>query len=97
MCVWLVPRPEWRDKLTGALPVLGVCSIASRLERRLASLGIRTIADLADAHPAPICKSLSVVMRTALELRGVRCIEAEEDLVGEWSVNPHPRFGRVCD
>ncbi|WP_349885777.1 DUF4113 domain-containing protein (plasmid) [Microbacterium sp. WHRI 7836] len=84
VCVWPATRPDWRDKLMGALPVSEVWGIASRLERRLSSLGIRTIADLAAADPVLIRKSFNVVvMRTALELRGVRCIEAEEDRTGK--------------
>lgn len=84
VCVWPATRPDWRDKLMGALPVSEVWGIASRLERRLSTLGIRTIADLAAADPVLIRKSFNVVvMRTALELRGVRCIEAEEDRTGK--------------
>jgi len=67
-----------------ALPASEAWGIASRLEWRLASLGIRTIADLAAAGPVLLRKRFNVVvMRTALELGGVRCIEAEEDRTGK--------------
>lgn len=84
VCVWPATRPEWRQQLMSRLPVSEVWGIASRLERRLAVLGITTIADLAAADPVMIRKAFNVVvMRTALELRGVACIPAEEDRTGK--------------
>ena len=84
VCVWPATRPEWRQQLLSRLPVSEVWGIASRLERRLAALGITTIADLAAADPVMIRKAFNVVvMRTALELRGVACIPAEEDRTGK--------------
>lgn len=84
VCVWPATRPEWRQQLMSRLPVSEVWGIASRLERRLAALGITTIADLAAADPVMIRKAFNVVvMRTALELRGVACIPAEEDRTGK--------------
>ncbi|WP_433673777.1 Y-family DNA polymerase [Microbacterium gorillae] len=83
VCVWPATRQDWRDSLMARLPVSEVWGIASRLERRLAALGITSIADLAAADPVFIRKNFNVVvMRTALELRGVACIEAEEDRTG---------------
>ena len=84
VCVWSSIRPEWRQSLMSRLPVSEVWGIASRLERRLADIGITTIADLAAADPVLIRKALNVVvMRTALELRGVQAIAAEEDRTGK--------------
>lgn len=84
VCVWPAARESWRRKLMESLPVSEVWGIASRLEHRLNLLGIRTIADLADADPVFIRKQFNVVvMRTALELRGVPCITAEEDRTGK--------------
>lgn len=84
VCVWPATRPEWRHELMSRLPVSEVWGIASRLERRLAGIGIRTIADLAAADPVMIRKAFNVVvMRTALELRGIPCISAEEDRTGK--------------
>lgn len=84
VCVWPATRPEWRHELMSRLPVSEVWGIASRLERRLAGIGIQTIADLAAADPVMIRKTFNVVvMRTALELRGVPCIPAEEDRTGK--------------
>jgi DNA polymerase V len=84
VCVWPATRPEWRQQLMSRLPVSEVWGIAARLERRLAALGITTIADLAAADPVMIRTAFNVVvMRTALELRGVACIPAEEDRTGK--------------
>ncbi len=84
VCVWPATRPDWRDALMAGLPVSEVWGIASRLQRRLAALGIDTIADLASADPVFIRRNFNVVvMRTALELRGVACIPAEEDRTGK--------------
>lgn len=83
VCVWPATRPEWRQQLMSRLPVSEVWGIASRLERRLVAMGISSIADLAAADPVRIRKAFNVVvMRTALELRGVPSIAAEEDRTG---------------
>lgn len=83
VCVWPATRPEWRQQLMSRLPVSEVWGIASRLERRLVAMGISSIADLAAADPVRIRKAFNVVvMRTALELRGVPSIVAEEDRTG---------------
>lgn len=81
--MWPATRPSWRDALTARLPVSEVWGIASRLERRLNLLGVHSIADLAGADPTFIRQQFNVVvMRTALELRGVACIGAEPDRTG---------------
>ncbi|HEU5223152.1 MAG TPA: DUF4113 domain-containing protein [Candidatus Lumbricidophila sp.] len=84
VCVWPACREDWRQSLMQRLPVSEVWGIASRLERRLAALGINTVWDLAVADPVMIRKHFNVVvMRTALELRGVVAISAEEDRTGK--------------
>lgn len=84
VCVWPATRPEWRQRLMEALPVSEVWGIAGRLERRLGGYGVRSIWDLAIADPVQVRKWFNVVvMRTALELRGVVCIGPEEDRTGK--------------
>lgn len=84
VCVWPLTPQEWRDDLHRRLPTSEVWGIASRLEKRLAALGIRTVADLAAADPTVVRKNTSVVtMRTALEVRGVACIGPEDAHVGD--------------
>lgn len=83
VCVWPATRPQWRHRLMQSLPVSEVWGIASRLERRLVGMGISSIADLVAADPVQLRKVFSVVMmRTALELRGIPSIVAEEDRTG---------------
>lgn len=84
VCVWPATRPQWQENLMRRLPVSEVWGIASRLQRRLAAIGVATVWDLATADPVEIRKALNVVvMRTALELRGVACIGPEEDRTGK--------------
>lgn len=83
VCVWPDTPQEWRDELYGRLPTSEVWGIASRLEKRLQAIGIRTVADLAAADPTVVRKNTSVVtMRTALEVRGIACIGPETDHTG---------------
>lgn len=84
VCVWPSCPPNWQQGYMQHLPVSAVWGIASRLERRLASLHIRTAWDLATADPTMIHDRFNVtVARTALELRGVACIGPEEDRTGK--------------
>lgn len=83
VCVWPATHPQWRQQLMTALPVSEVWGIAGRLERRLAGYGVHTIWDMATVDPVQVRKWFNVVMmRTALELRGVPAIAAEEDRTG---------------
>lgn len=94
VCVWGSTRPEWRAQLMGRLPVSEVWGIAGRLEKRLAALGIHTIADLAAADPVMIRQKFNVVVaRTALELRGVSCIPFEEERHGKEQLIVSRSFG----
>lgn len=84
VCVWPATRPDWRLSLMKRLPVSEIWGIASRLERRLVAMGITTLADLTAADPVQIRKAFNVVMmRIALELRGIPSIAAEEDRTGK--------------
>lgn len=67
-----------RRKLMAALPVGEVWGVGGRLGKRLEAMGIRTVLDLADTHPAAIRKHFSVVLeRTVRELRGEPCLGLE--------------------
>jgi DNA polymerase V len=84
VCVWPAIDPGWRESLMRALPVSEVWGIASRLERRLGGHGVLTVWDLATVDPPHIRALFNVVvMRTALELRGIACIGPEEDRTGK--------------
>ncbi|WP_423464252.1 Y-family DNA polymerase [Promicromonospora sp. MS192] len=83
VCVWPATDPQWRERLMRALPTSEVWGIASRLQQRLGGYGIMSVWDLATANPARLRRQFTVVvMRTALELRGVACIGPEEDRTG---------------
>ena len=84
VCVFPECPEPWREQLFERLPTSEVWGIASRLEKRLAGIGIRTVADLAAADPTVVRKNTSVVtMRTALELRGVPCIGPDDPHTGD--------------
>jgi DNA polymerase V len=72
---------RWSETAPTGAPLWG---IASRLERRLNGYGVTSIWDLATADPVQVRKWFNVVvMRTALELRGIACIGPEEDRTGK--------------
>ncbi|SDH21759.1 Y-family DNA polymerase [Microbacterium pygmaeum] len=84
VCVWPDIATEDRHQLMARLPVSELWGIASRLEKRLNAIGVRSIAHLAAADPTIVRKNTSVVtMRTALEVRGVPCIDAEPNHDGK--------------
>lgn len=66
-------------KLMAALPVEDVWGVGRRLTKRLESMGIKTVLQLADTDIGFIRKHFSVVLeRTVRELRGQPCLELEE-------------------
>ncbi|URN97382.1 Y-family DNA polymerase [Leclercia adecarboxylata] len=66
-------------KLMAALPVEDVWGVGRRLTKKLESMGIKTVLQLADADIRFIRKHFSVVLeRTVRELRGEPCLELEE-------------------
>ncbi|HAT7591107.1 TPA: Y-family DNA polymerase [Citrobacter werkmanii] len=66
-------------KLMAALPVEEVWGVGRRLTKKLESMGIRTVLQLADTDIGFIRKHFSVVLeRTVRELRGQPCLELEE-------------------
>lgn len=66
-------------KLMALLPVDEVWGIGRRLTHRLQADGIKTVLDLANAHPKQIRRHYSVVVeRTVRELNGESCLELEE-------------------
>lgn len=80
VCVWDRLPQARRSALCQTLPVDEVWGVASRTRKKLAGMGILTIADLTEADIPMIRKRFSVVlMRTVLELRGISCIPLEEE------------------
>ncbi len=66
-------------KLMAALPVEEVWGVGRRLTKKLESMGIKTVLQLADTDIGFIRKHFSIVLeRTVRELRGQPCLELEE-------------------
>lgn len=77
-------EPEQLNRIMRATPVTELWGVAQRTGKKLAALGIHTVADLRSANPEMIRKKFSVVLqRTVLELRGTPCIPLE--------LTPRPR------
>ncbi|GAB5535237.1 MAG: Y-family DNA polymerase [Rubricoccaceae bacterium] len=75
VCFWGHPD---REAFLAALPVGDVWGIGPRWARRLHNAGVHTAAAFADLSDRAVRRQFSVVaLRTALELRGVPCIELE--------------------
>ncbi|EGT0678576.1 Y-family DNA polymerase [Citrobacter braakii] len=70
---------ERQRKLMVALPVDEVWGIGRRISKKLETMGIKTVLDLADTDIRFIRKHFNVVLeRTVRELRGEPCLELEE-------------------
>ncbi|MBJ9886422.1 Y-family DNA polymerase [Citrobacter sp. FDAARGOS_156] len=70
---------ERQRKLMSALPVDDVWGIGRRIGKKLESMGIKTVLELADTDIRFIRKHFNVVLeRTVRELRGEPCLELEE-------------------
>ncbi len=77
VCVLDHASEEGRALLEG-WPVAELWGVASRLERRLGELGIRSAGQLGRAKPALLRQQFGVVAeRMALELQGVSCLPLE--------------------
>ncbi|WP_047608532.1 Y-family DNA polymerase [Rahnella aquatilis] len=70
---------EHQRKLMAALPVGEVWGVGRRIAKKLDSMGIKTVLQLADTDIRFIRKHFNVVLeRTVRELRGESCLELEE-------------------
>lgn len=84
--------------LLDAWPVAELWGVASRLERRLAELGIRTAGELARAEPAVLHRRFGVVVeRMALELQGVSCLPLEVLQAPRKNICVSRSFGRPLE
>ncbi len=70
---------ERQRKLMAALPVDEVWGVGRRISKKLETMGIKTVLQLADTDVRFIRKHFNVVLeRTVRELRGEPCLELEE-------------------
>lgn len=80
ICVWDALPAERRHHLFANLPASEIWGVGSRTSAKLERMGIRSIEDLAQAPVAIIRKKFSVVlMRTVLELNGIKALELEPE------------------
>lgn len=71
---------QQQAQIMEAVGVTQLWGVGSRYGKRLATQGIYSVKDLRDADPRIIRRRFSVVLqRTVYELRGIRCIEFEEE------------------
>ncbi|MGQ4877634.1 Y-family DNA polymerase [Billgrantia sp. LNSP4103-1] len=75
-----------------------VWGVGRRLVERLAVMGIRSAWDLAQANPKEIRRRFSVTLeRTALELRGIPCIEMNDFDEARIRIMTSRSFGKLTD
>lgn len=94
--------PEDFSGVLKATPLSEVWGVGGRLAPKLERLGIRTAYDLAQQDLSDLKKRFSVLLaKTALELRGERCIEEEDPEELSKSISCSRSFGHpvteLCD
>ncbi len=84
--------------LVEAWPVSELWGVGSRLEKRLARLGVHTAGQLARAKRSVLRQSFGVVVeRMAMELTGVSCLELEEVQPDRKNICCSRSFGRPVE
>lgn len=97
VCV-LQPGSLETQSLLRKIELGDVWGVGRRLVERLALMGIRNAWDLAQADPKRIRQRFSVTLeRTALELRGVSCIEMNDFDEARQRIMTSRSFGKLTD
>lgn len=87
--------PEKRDWLLQRMPVDEVWGVGRRMKEHLALAGIKTAWDLAQADAWTLRKRHSVVIeKTARELRGVPCLDLEDEPQPKQEICSSRAFGQ---
>ena len=91
--------PRQRDYFSSLIDVSEVWGVGRKHSKKLNSLGINTVLDLARSNPHQMGKLFSVVMqRTVMELQGISCIEIESAPATKKQIISSRSFGaRVTD
>ncbi|TCB69285.1 DNA polymerase V subunit UmuC [Acinetobacter sp. ANC 4216] len=99
VCDLVSMDPKHRDYFSSLIDVSEVWGVGRKHSKKLNSIGINTVFDLAQANPHRIGKMFSVVMqRTVMELQGVSCIELEYAPATKKQIISSRSFGtRVTD
>ncbi|MCC5882495.1 MAG: Y-family DNA polymerase [Halomonas sp.] len=97
VCV-LQPDSRETQVLLQKIELGDVWGVGRRLVERLATMGIKSAWDLAKANPKEIRRRFSVTLeRTALELRGVPCIEMNDFDEARKRIMTSRSFGKLTD
>lgn len=90
---------EHKEYFWSLIDVSEVWGVGAKISKRLKSIGINTVLDLARADPHMIGKQFSVVtQRTVMELQGISCIELEDTPPAKKQIISSRSFGtRVTD
>ncbi|WP_227369774.1 Y-family DNA polymerase [Halomonas sp. M20] len=98
VCIWPDAADSALDQHLRQLPVKEVWGIGARLALQLSDLKIDTAADLRDAPESWLRKRFSVVVaRTARELKGTACMEAQDLESPRRSILCSRSFGRLLN
>ncbi|KNC09605.1 DNA polymerase V subunit UmuC [Klebsiella sp. RIT-PI-d] len=92
-------NPERQRKLMAHLSVGDVWGVGRNIAKKLSTLGIDNVLQLADADIRLIRKHFSVVLeRTVRELRGESCLQVDEFIPEKQEIMCSRSFGeRICD
>ena len=87
--------PVRRDKLLKAMPVEEVWGVGSRMRAHLEGMQIKTAWDLAQMDAWTLRKRFNVVVeKTVRELRGVACLEIENEIEPKQEICSSRSFGK---
>lgn len=87
-----------RSEIFMNYPIGDVWGIGSRLTERLKNVDIHTIADFVAKDPLFIRNKMGVIgERMHLELRGIPCLELEEDVASKKSITCSRSFGKLLN
>ena len=99
VCDLVSMDPKHRDYFSSLIDVSEVWGVGRQHSKKLKSLGVNTVLDLARSNSHQMGKLFSVVMqRTVMELQGISCIEVESAPATKKQIISSRSFGaRVID
>ncbi len=99
VCDLVSMDPKHRDYFSSLIDVSEVWGVGRQHSKKLKSLGVNTVLDLARSNSHQMGKLFSVVMqRTVMELQGISCIELEQAAPTKKQIISSRSFGaRVTD
>lgn len=96
--VFVLNTPEKIEHALDKFPIHDVWGIGRKWSLKLSKLGVQTAAQFKDLPDEIIKKHLTVIgLRSALELRGISCLQLEERPPAKKSVTCSRAFGKPVD